>query len=188
MFVHSVLLPAPLTVNRQDAALRKKRKDKDVFLKSQAEKKRKAQEALPEITRPDSKTSDPSTATLTKDPTPVPLKAKYTRSALPDLLPAEFLEDEDTEMLDEPVQNSMPKPKKIKFNDVYEKKPKDRTVGNTTIRVAEKVDRLLAPKAAKNARNTKDAWLAGRSGRGGAGGDNRRSVSGGFFKNGPAKR
>jgi U3 small nucleolar RNA-associated protein 16 len=183
---------------RQEAATRKKRRDRDALLRSQAEAashKRKLTDpqtsgnSTKDDTPQPSKTSE-STATLTKDSI-LSTKTRVDRTQLPEFLPAEFLEeDEDVDMDDIiPSRSLQVKPKKIKFSDIVEKKPKDRTVGSTTFRVAENGEnRHLAPKAAKNARSTKEAWLAGRSGKGGAGGDNRRAVGGGFFKNGGMKR
>ncbi|KAF7943043.1 hypothetical protein EAE96_010988 [Botrytis aclada] len=86
---------------------------------------------------------------------------------LPDLLPAEFLEDDDVDS-PEPrrLHSSLPtrsvKPDKLRR--LLEKKPKDKRVGSTTFRVAENRNPLLPPKASNQARSLKESWLQGRAG------------------------
>ncbi|KAF7874612.1 uncharacterized protein EAF02_008589 [Botrytis sinoallii] len=86
---------------------------------------------------------------------------------LPDLLPAEFLEDDDVDS-PEPgrLHSSLPtrsvKPDKLRR--LLEKKPKDKRVGSTTFRVAETRNPLLPPKASNQARSLKESWLQGRAG------------------------
>lgn len=86
---------------------------------------------------------------------------------LPDLLPAEFLEDDDVDS-PEPgrLHSSLPtrsvKPDKLRR--LLEKKPKDKRVGSTTFRVAESRNPLLPPKASNQARSLKESWLQGRAG------------------------
>ncbi|KAF5876284.1 putative immediate-early protein [Botrytis fragariae] len=86
---------------------------------------------------------------------------------LPDLLPAEFLEDDDVDS-PEPgrLHSSLPtrsvKPDKLRR--LLEKKPKDKRVGSTTFRVAENRNSLLPPKASNQARSLKESWLQGRAG------------------------
>ncbi|TGO70018.1 hypothetical protein BOTNAR_0004g00030 [Botryotinia narcissicola] len=86
---------------------------------------------------------------------------------LPDLLPAEFLEDDDVDS-PEPgrLHSSLPtrsvKPDKLRR--LLEKKPKDKRVGSTTFRVAESQNPLLPPKASNQARSLKESWLQGRAG------------------------
>ncbi|TGO23932.1 hypothetical protein BPAE_0117g00280 [Botrytis paeoniae] len=86
---------------------------------------------------------------------------------LPDLLPAEFLEDDDVDS-PEPgrLHSSLPtrsvKPDKLRH--LLEKKPKDKRVGSTTFRVAENRNPLLPPKASNQARSLKESWLQGRAG------------------------
>ncbi|TGO82473.1 hypothetical protein BPOR_0823g00010 [Botrytis porri] len=86
---------------------------------------------------------------------------------LPDLLPAEFLEDDDGDS-PEPgrLHSSLPtrsvKPDKLRR--LLEKKPKDKRVGSTTFRVAENRNPLLPPKASNQARLLKESWLQGRAG------------------------
>jgi U3 small nucleolar RNA-associated protein 16 len=100
---------------------------------------------------------------------------------LPDLLPAEYLQDEEPESAaltdSEPTEK---KAKKIKFTDLVEKKPKDRRKGSTIYRVSEVRSTKLAPKASPAARSLKESWLQGRSGR--VLGTNRKPFSSGFFK------
>jgi len=108
---------------------------------------------------------------------PLPLSSKR---ALPDLLPAEYLEDaapQDPLPFD---QFPIKKAKKTKFPLVAEKEPKDRRVGSTTYRVTKASGTNLAPKSSLQARNMKDSWLQGRSGK--TTGTNRTSFTKGFFK------
>jgi U3 small nucleolar RNA-associated protein 16 len=97
--------------------------------------------------------------------------------ALPEFLPDEYLEDEDSE--DEmAVELTQPakKAKKIKFTELLEKKPKDYRKGSTTYRVAEAPSKKMAPKSSFNARTVKESWLQGRSG------VTRKPLASGFFK------
>lgn len=102
------------------------------------------------------------------------------KMSLPDMLPAEYLED--TEPQDIMALDDLPrkKAKKTKFQHPVEKGPKDRRVGSTTYRVTKPTSSNLAPKSSKNARNVKESWLQGRSGK--TGGINRQSFTKGFFK------
>lgn len=103
------------------------------------------------------------------------------RASLPDLLPSEFLDDDESEESDNDImmEEAQRMPKKIKFADLVEKKPKDLRKGSTTFRVAESRSMLLAPKASSQARKTKETWLQGRPGKNGA--TNRKPFSSGFF-------
>lgn len=103
------------------------------------------------------------------------------KSTLPDLLPAEFLQDESiistTELEDSKEQI---KPKKTKFVDeVVEKTIKDRRIGNTTYRVTKSRSVHLAPKSSAHSRSMKESWLQGRSGT--KGNPQRKPFSSGFF-------
>lgn len=96
---------------------------------------------------------------------------------LPEFLPEEYLEDEESEddmelELAQPVK----KAKKIKFTELLEKKPKDYRKGSTTYRVAEARSTKMAPKSSFNARKVKESWLQGRAGA------VRKPMSSGFFK------
>jgi hypothetical protein len=113
----------------------------------------------------------------------VGMKPKISKSNLPEFLPAEYLEDDPIEAsttLENSTQLTSNRPKKTKFVDPTPKRPKDRTKGSVTYRVAEaRGDGLLAPKAANNARSVKEAWLKGRISSGGI----RKSPNAGFFVN-----
>ncbi|RKF61859.1 putative sporulation protein [Erysiphe neolycopersici] len=93
--------------------------------------------------------------------------------SLPELLPLEYLEDEDeNEITCQQSKNILTKPqpspkpgKKIRFGEHLEKELKDRRVGNTTYRILKPSSHKLPPKASYNARRTKELWLQGRSGR-----------------------
>lgn len=98
-------------------------------------------------------------------------------SSLPEFLPEEYLEDDES---DDEMALDLVKPtkraKKTKFAELIEKKPKDVRKGSTTYRVAEARSTKLAPKSSFNARAVKESWLQGRAG------SSRKSVSSGFFK------
>ena len=102
------------------------------------------------------------------------------KRALPDLLPAEYLEDTEPQDLLPFDQFPTKKAKKTKFHLTAEKEPKDRRVGSTTYRVTKASSTNLAPKSISQARNTKESWLQGRSGK--KGGMNRPSFAKGFSK------
>lgn len=104
-----------------------------------------------------------------------------TKRSLPDMLPAEYLED--TEPHDLILFDELPrkKAKKTKFHQSTEKEPKDRRIGNTTYRVTKASSTNLAPKSSSQARNTKESWLQGRSGKSIS--TNRTPFTKGFFKN-----
>lgn len=109
-------------------------------------------------------------------------QTKYTsRKDLPDLLPAEFLEDDDDQDLAvvRPAQ-AKEKSKKTKLADL-EKKPKDRRKGSVTYRIAEVTKAsALAPKSTYIARSMKEKYLEGRAGKGKS--INRKPLSSSFFK------
>jgi len=115
------------------------------------------------------------------------LAPKIDKNNLPDLLPLEYLEDEDIPANINTLtttESAQPKPKKIKFLDLAEKKPRDKKKGSTTFKVREKAaDARLAPKASKTAMSAKEAWLSGgvrKNGRGSV----RKPVKSGFFVGG----
>jgi hypothetical protein len=164
-----------LILPRQESAIRQKRKDRDAALKQQAQvanRKRKRKTIEEEA-------QTPALVQPLPDSTNVPKFAAG--SALPDLLPEEYLQDDDLET-GSLSGNEIPvkKAKKMKFADLVEKKPKDRRKGSTTYRVSEVISTKLAPKASFNARSTKESWLQGRPGK--ALVTNRKSFSTGFFK------
>lgn len=104
------------------------------------------------------------------------------RNAIPELLPAEYLEDtEPTSVVyQESVTSSNTVSKKTKFRDLVGKQPKDKRVGSTTYRVSKARSSNLAPKSAYQARSIKEAWLQGRTAT--SGGANRKPFSSGFLR------
>jgi hypothetical protein len=102
------------------------------------------------------------------------------RNTLPELLPAEYLEDteprENARVVEQPIKKS----KKTKFQDPITKEPKDRRIGATTYRVTKPRSKNLAPKASFQARLTKENWLQGRLGKNEQ--SNRKPFSKGFLK------
>ncbi|KAH8671774.1 hypothetical protein BGZ60DRAFT_21043 [Tricladium varicosporioides] len=99
-------------------------------------------------------------------------------NSLPDLLPMELFDDDDTLSATEPQQVQV-KPKKLKFTDFVEPPPRDRRFGSTTFHVSKKQNSKLAPKATHQARSMKEAWLRGRVGK--SVGNNRKPFTKGFF-------
>ncbi|KHJ30972.1 putative sporulation protein [Erysiphe necator] len=91
---------------------------------------------------------------------------KNSNNSLPDLLPMEYLEDNDETLQATNIRSKSKPPtklgKKILFN---EKQVKDRRVGNTTYRVLKSNSQSLAPRASYDARRIKEMWLQGRNGR-----------------------
>ncbi|CCU77929.1 unnamed protein product [Blumeria hordei] len=99
---------------------------------------------------------------------------------LPDLLPSEYLDDDDPPepILSRPSKNM--KSKKTIFKNLDIKQPKDIHVGNTTYRVIQKESKHLAPKVAPGARKTKENLLQRNGVR--SQGSNRRYPSSGFVR------
>lgn len=102
------------------------------------------------------------------------------RKSLPDLLPADLLEDDGPKSATE-LQETLPRPhsKKTKFVDITKKPPKDRRIGSSTYRISKPIDSRLAPRSSYQAQSTKESWLQGRPGKSGT--TNRRPFSSGFF-------
>ncbi len=103
------------------------------------------------------------------------------RSGIPELLPTEYLQDDDSDY-DMILGDEKPKKKGRKTNllEIAEKQLKDRRIGTTTYRVSKTSSTRLAPKASANARLLKETWLQGRAS--GKVNPNRRIASKGFFK------
>jgi hypothetical protein len=125
-----------------------------------------------------------------QDGTPSKVKSLLSKSNLPEFLPAEYLEDNPTELSYSPLSAKPAlsiKPKKTKFVEPVLPKPKDRIKDGVVYRVSEpRSDALLAPKAVNNAKSVKEAWMKGRTGKmgGGSGGGGSRKVPNtGFFVN-----
>ncbi|KFY32952.1 hypothetical protein V495_08581 [Pseudogymnoascus sp. VKM F-4514 (FW-929)] len=159
---------AAKAAEQKEAAERQKRKDRDAQLKAQAQaaKKRKhAEESLDE-----SATLENSSVGI--DVGRASAKPRFDRSTLPDLLPEDFLEDEESE--DEaPVVEEKRQPKKIKFA-YEEKKPKDKRLGSTTFRVAQVAKEGFAPKVSRTTASAKASLQGSRKGQ------VRKPVSSGF--------
>ncbi|KAA8572132.1 hypothetical protein EYC84_002048 [Monilinia fructicola] len=166
---------AAKAIEEQEAASKKKRQEKDALLKRQSEassKKRKLdlKEEILRWTR--NRILWKETEQLMDDWTLRTIFEEISRTfappghlPLPDLLPAEYLEDDDKP---EPtnLQSNLPtrfaKPSKLRH--ILEKRPKDKRVGSTTFRVAENRNSHLPPKASNQARALKESWLQGRAG------------------------
>lgn len=99
---------------------------------------------------------------------------------LPDLLPSEYLDDDDPPepILSRPSKNIVSK--KTTFKNLDIKQPKDIHVGNTTYRVIQKESKHLAPKVAPGARKTKENLLQKKGNRNQR--SNRRYPSSGFVR------
>jgi U3 small nucleolar RNA-associated protein 16 len=108
-----------------------------------------------------------------------PLRLSINR-ALPDVLPAEYLEDTEPQDILPFDQFPIKKAKKTKLYLTAEKETKDRRVGSTTYRVMKASRSNLAPKSSSQAQNVKESWLQGRSGK--KLDANRTSFRKGFFK------
>lgn len=85
---------------------------------------------------------------------------------IPNILPAEYLEDDNVSKALTTIATPIKKKsKKTKFIDSSDKHPKDRRIGTTTYRVTKTSSMEMAPKSAFHPRKTKEAWLQGRLGR-----------------------
>ncbi|CAL3970699.1 unnamed protein product [Diplocarpon coronariae] len=160
---------AAKAVREQLFATRKKRKERDEILKKQSEngKKRKLETALHPLSKAisseDEQEEEPVEPRLTFNDTRSLLTS---RAALPDFLPAEYLDDTEPQAAMTNTKTlERPRPKKTKFLDVASKQPKDRRIGTTTYRVAKPESTKLAPKSSFQARSIKESWLQGRSGK-----------------------
>ncbi|PBP16696.1 sporulation protein [Diplocarpon rosae] len=156
-------------VKEKILANRKKRKERDEILKKQSEtaKKRKLENVfcpLPKVISPGDEQEEGSMEPrLAFNDTRSLLTC---RAALPNFLPAEYLDDTDSQaVLINTGKSERPKPKKTKFLDATSKQPKDRRIGSTTYRVAKPGRTNLAPKSSFQARSIKESWLQGRSGK-----------------------
>lgn len=86
---------------------------------------------------------------------------------VPDLLPAEFLtdseSDDDEDGAADAALRSKPKRRKVAAVERsltrLDKGPRDATIGSTVYRVAKKVDERMAPKAKQYSKSTKELLL-----------------------------
>lgn len=163
---------------QKEAAERQKRKERDEKLRVQVEasKKRKAvaeeKAKMMPVDELESESEEDESMTLQEESSPVletaqavarEKKIKFDRNNLPDLLPEEFLDDEDKMDVDEDEERPVKKARKITFAR-EEKKVKDVTLGHTTFRVQKKTKTGLVPKANRRAKMLKEALLGGRKG------------------------
>ena len=173
-----------LRIPRQEAASRKKRKERDATLKQQAEaagKKRKRsgniEEAAIDVTASASK------RTKFDDSTPTDQPPKLSLTNLPALLPEEYLVDDaeqETATTETDLTPAAQRSKKFRYPDLADKPPKDRRKGSTIYRVSQTQSVRLPPKASFQARSVKETWLQGRAGK--SLGNKRKPFSTGFFK------
>ncbi|KUJ19076.1 uncharacterized protein LY89DRAFT_731498 [Mollisia scopiformis] len=183
---------AAKAVKEQAAASRQKRKEREETLRKQAEstKKRKPKTEVERLEDrviitiesdddEDEKVRADIEAIDDEDDVAPPTRISRHRD-VPDLLPLEFLEDDDPNEVIAAEEAPRIAPRKKKFKELLEKGPKDRRVGKTTYRVTKTQSTNLAPKAAHNARSVKESWLQGRSGM--KIDSNRKPFSKGFFK------
>ncbi|KAA8650732.1 hypothetical protein EYZ11_005033 [Aspergillus tanneri] len=146
------------TQKREEQKKREKRKKLDDLRKQQAKTSHKRKE------NPSDDLPSESTETLQGSTT-----HDVRRSALPALLPDDILNSVPvTRPLTLPVEEAdtiHKKPKKLKFLDKAEKRPKDVKVGDVTIRILDrdtsqkKPKTSLPPKASRAGRNSKENWL-----------------------------
>ena len=175
---HEKAAQAAKVAEQKEAAERQKRKERDEKLRKQAEaaKRRKAVEEVKSKMMPvdelESESEEDESMTLQEESSPVletqreiarEKKIKFDRNNLPDLLPEEFLDDEDAMDVDDEEEKVVKKARKITFAR-EEKKVKDVTLGHTTFRVQKKSKAGLAPKVNKRAKMLKEALLGGRKG------------------------
>ncbi|PBP26701.1 sporulation protein [Diplocarpon rosae] len=167
--IKSKELSTAKAVKEKIFANRKKRKERDEVLKKQSEtaKKRKRENVFcpqPRVISPDDEQEEESIEPhLTFNDTRSLLTG---RAALPNFLPAEYLDETDSQAVMITTEKlERPKPKKTKFLDATSKQPKDCRIGTTTYRVAKPGRTNLAPKSSFQARSIKESWLRGRSGK-----------------------
>ncbi|KAL2260703.1 hypothetical protein VTK26DRAFT_5219 [Humicola hyalothermophila] len=136
---------------QQAAALKRKRQERDAFLKQQAEDRKRSQ-----------KTADLDEEAVV----PMPMQVEEKTREVPKLLPLELLESDDED--EAPQQHSTPamgQSKRRKLGGAEKllagpKLPKDKRLGSTAYRVVKgKGNARLAPPARKQAVNLKEALL-----------------------------
>ncbi|KAI9799087.1 MAG: hypothetical protein M1833_004281 [Piccolia ochrophora] len=172
------------------AATKRKRKDRDTRLKGQAasSQKRRKREVRNDLslgsTSENLGVKDKKSAFKALEHPSLEGPRTFSTNSIPALLPAELLETEPPERPPTPpmdTKNEPKRPKKIKFLDVDERRPKDVKRGRVKVRVLETFQEHLAPKVGKESKGLKEAWLAGRQAKGGSG-VQRRSIHRGFLR------
>lgn len=160
---------------RQATAQKRRRKERDVLLKQQAQERRTAKGekklAVDEKEEGDEEEGDEEGDEEDSDEQMAMSSSVGRRRSRPapravNLLPAEFLTDSSSEDEDEDegggADRSHSRPKRRRVAGVEKRLtreargPRDQVVGSTLYRVAEKRDERLAPKVTKLARNSKD--------------------------------
>lgn len=152
---------------RQAAADKRKRQQRDVLFKHQAEERKKAQGELKAAAAAQDLTPEATTNTTTT----TGRRRRAEKPAVPTLLPAELLDDSSEDEEDDhhhrltAASASAPRSKRRKLAAVQRdlgretRDPRDERVGSTVYRVAAKVDERMAPAASKYSRNSKEALL-----------------------------
>jgi hypothetical protein len=181
------------------SASRKKRKERDENLRKQSTSTKRRKRGLLINTEPEARKNNASEiadsfsgvedGVLGEINLPHEIDEPLSRQKgfLPNLLPAEYLEDTDPRGLVVHIAptSKKTKSKKTNFSELVEKQPKDRRIGGTTYRVTKAQCTSLAPKSSFHARHTKEAWLQGRAGK--VGGSSWQPVSKGFSKKSQGK-
>lgn len=140
--------------NRQAAASKEKRQQRDALFKKQALERKAAAH--------DDEKSTPAPA-----PTAAGRK-RAERSQIPNVLPAEFLEDSSSDSDGDASRSSDVDALRRRARTVpsverrlarQAKGPRDEVIGTTVYRVSKDVDARMAPKVKKSAQSAKDALL-----------------------------
>lgn len=157
-----------LTSSRQHAAAKKKRKERDHLLKTQAKSgtKKKKKEKIPQAQSPSQDTISESVTMTSNEP---PKQEKWLMgTSLPALLPKDLLEEEPVVHPPTPPtnisSNKMSAKTKLKLQRKQSEFPKVIKRGMLSIRVLETDQSLLPPKASKNSKVIRESWLAGHRG------------------------
>ncbi|KAK0732782.1 hypothetical protein B0T21DRAFT_452324 [Apiosordaria backusii] len=144
---------AAKAIEKQEAVAKRKRQERDAFLKQQAKERKQAKKAIAEA----------ESDSELEEPTPAPVEKR--KREVPKLLPLEFLESDDEEDVSHEA-DSAANNKRRKINGVdpkllrEPKLPRDQRVGSTVYRVAvNRGNEKLAPKAKKQSVNMKEALL-----------------------------
>ncbi|KAK4455858.1 hypothetical protein QBC34DRAFT_388130 [Podospora aff. communis PSN243] len=142
---------ATKAAQKQAAAQKQRRQERDAFLKQQAEKRKSTQV-------PEDKVEEPRTRS------PRPLFPEKRKREVPKLLPLELLESDDEDEAnhsDSSASKGAPKRKKLVTGWVPEAKgTRDQKVGSTVFRVVDNPgDKKLAPKAKKAAVHMREVLL-----------------------------
>ncbi|ODH26448.1 hypothetical protein ACO22_04611 [Paracoccidioides brasiliensis] len=169
---------------RAKALDKQKRRERDQQLKAQAQAQAVARPAPPKQNHETSSLDPKHEEILSESSATLQGSTSKFIHPLPILLPDEILNAEPSSAHNIPTPpyesdsaSATRMPKKYKFLDKVEKRPRDIKIGGAVIRVLESsgdwLGRVsLPPKASKNSRQVKDNWMAG----------NRRLPSGGSLR------